>query len=211
VELLAAGRDADVFALDAQRVLRRYRDGGDVTAEVAVMAHVAADGFPVPEVFAADGADLVMTRVAGPTMLTALVSGDVRVDDAARTLAALLHRLHAVPPRGATGSVLHRDLHPDNVILSPTGPVVIDWRDTTEGPPDLDVALTALIIAQVAVDDSPLTGIATAVLTAFLAHARGNPAEQLGHAVTFRRANPTLTEREAALLTEATRLVRAQV
>lgn len=35
--LLASGRDADVFAIDALRVLRRYRDGSEVTAEAAVM------------------------------------------------------------------------------------------------------------------------------------------------------------------------------
>ena len=27
-------------------------------------------------------------------------------------------------------ALLHLDLHPDNVILSPSGPVVIDWRNT---------------------------------------------------------------------------------
>jgi hypothetical protein len=34
---LASGRDADVFAIDAGRVLRRYRTGGDVSAEARVM------------------------------------------------------------------------------------------------------------------------------------------------------------------------------
>ncbi|MFD0199866.1 MULTISPECIES: hypothetical protein [Saccharothrix] len=100
---------------------------------------------------------------------------------------------------------------PQDVILSPTGPVVIDWRDTAEGPPDLDIAVTALITAQVAVDDSPLSGIANAALPAFLTHAGGRPADHLDHAVAFRRADPNLTEREAARLTEAASLVRARV
>ena len=30
------------------------------------------------------------------------------------------------------------------------GPVVIDWRNATDGAPDLDVALSAVILAQVA-------------------------------------------------------------
>lgn len=210
MELLASGRDADVYALDAHRVLRRYRDGDDVTPEAAVMAHVAAHGYPVPEVFAADGPDLVMARVEGPTMLTALLAGDLPVEDGARVLADLHHRLHAVPPRHEH-PVLHRDLHPDNVMLSPTGPVVIDWRNAAEGPPDFDVALTALITAQVAVTDSPLSGIATAVLPAFLGHVGGRPADQLDHALAFRRADPNLTEPEYALLRRAAYLVRAHI
>jgi hypothetical protein len=70
--LLASGRDADVFAIDAQRVLRRYRDGSEVTAEAAVMR-------------------------------------------------------------------------------SARGPVVIDWDNAAEGLPELDVALSALILAEVVV------------------------------------------------------------
>jgi tRNA A-37 threonylcarbamoyl transferase component Bud32 len=53
---LASGRDADVVAVDAQRVLRRYRHGGDA----AVMAYLAEAGFPVPTVYHVEGADLVM-------------------------------------------------------------------------------------------------------------------------------------------------------
>jgi hypothetical protein len=59
---VGSGRDADVFAIDARRVLRRYRRGGDVAAEAAVMPYVAGRGFPVPRVYRADGADLVMDR-----------------------------------------------------------------------------------------------------------------------------------------------------
>ncbi|WP_179118457.1 hypothetical protein [Saccharothrix sp. ALI-22-I] len=39
----------------------------------------------------------------------------------------------------------------------------------------------------------------------------GRPADQLDHVVAFRRADPNLTEREAALLIEAGYLVRANV
>jgi hypothetical protein len=50
-EPFAAGREADVFALDDGRVLRRYRTGADATGEAEVMAYAAGLGFPVPEVF----------------------------------------------------------------------------------------------------------------------------------------------------------------
>src|SRR5665647_261519 len=69
---LASGRDADVFALGNGRVLRRYRDGSDATAEAELMAYVAGHGFPVPAVYAVDGADIEMELLDGSTMLDAL-------------------------------------------------------------------------------------------------------------------------------------------
>jgi aminoglycoside phosphotransferase (APT) family kinase protein len=143
--LLSSGRDADVYALGGARVLRRYRDGGDVAEETAVMAHVRSHGFPVPEVYGAGGSDLVMERLTGPTLLRSLLDGGYPGGAAGELLADLHTRLHAVPPRrsGNPGDrVLHLDLHPDNVILTAGGPVLIDWRNAVDGPPDLDVALT---------------------------------------------------------------------
>jgi aminoglycoside phosphotransferase (APT) family kinase protein len=53
-------------------------------------------------------------------------------------------------------AILHLDLHPDNVILSPTGPVVIDWRNTRRGDGAVDVATTWLILATSEVPDGSL-------------------------------------------------------
>jgi hypothetical protein len=39
---IASGRDADGFALGDDKVLRRYRDGGDVRVEAAIMARARA-------------------------------------------------------------------------------------------------------------------------------------------------------------------------
>jgi hypothetical protein len=72
---LASGRDADVWALDDGRVLRRYRHGGDAGPEAAVMARVGAAGYPVPRVYAAEGTDMVLERLDGETMLDAMVGG----------------------------------------------------------------------------------------------------------------------------------------
>jgi aminoglycoside phosphotransferase (APT) family kinase protein len=200
-----------VFAVDEHRVLRRYRRGGDVASEAAVMAHVAAAGFPVPVVYEAHGRDLVMERIHGPTMLQALLTGQLAIEDAAMRLADLHHRLHAVPARAGTVAghrVLHLDLHPDNVMLGRHGPVVIDWRNATDGPPDLDLAMTAVILAQVAVHDShELAPAAADLLSAFLRFAEGDLASRLGDAVAVRRADPALTAAEADRLPEAARLI----
>src|SRR4051812_33135356 len=100
--LLASGRDADVYALDERRVLRRYRRGGDVTGEAAIMRYVSDHGFPAPRIYEADGADLVMERLDGPTMMQALGDGTLDLRSGAIVLADLLERLHKVRVRSAT-------------------------------------------------------------------------------------------------------------
>jgi tRNA A-37 threonylcarbamoyl transferase component Bud32 len=210
---LASGRDADVFAIDAHRVLRRYRNGGDVTTEAEVMVHVAAFGFPVPTVYEACGADLVLERLHGSTMLSALAADDLGLEDAAEVLADLHHRLHDLPRRVGTdpaARVLHLDLHPGNVVLSSRGPVVIDWRNAAEGAPDLDVALSAVILAQVAVDKTDaLAASARALLSAFLRRTGGDPLSALDDAVAMRRADRGVTAEEADRLVAAAALITA--
>ena len=42
--------------------------------------------------------------------------------------------------------LLHGDFHPGNIILSPRGPIVIDWPNATRGDPAADVARTLLMM-----------------------------------------------------------------
>ncbi|HKP51695.1 MAG TPA: aminoglycoside phosphotransferase family protein [Chloroflexia bacterium] len=57
---------------------------------------------------------------------------------------AALQSLSRLP----NGDILcHGDFHPENVIMSPRGPVVIDWIDATRGNPLADVARTSLLLA----------------------------------------------------------------
>jgi aminoglycoside phosphotransferase (APT) family kinase protein len=42
--------------------------------------------------------------------------------------------------------VCHGDLHPDNIILAPQGPLVIDWLTATRGPRLADIARTFLLL-----------------------------------------------------------------
>jgi len=209
VELIARGRDADVFALDASTVLRRYRAGGDTAPEAAVMRHVARHGYPVPRVYHAAGPDLVLERVRGPTLLAALASGEVAVRAGAELLADLHRRLHALPPRPDAGQgVVHLDLHPDNVLLGPAGPVVIDWRNAGDGPPELDLAVTALIMALVATGgEHPMAGPAAEMLSAFARAADGDLVSGVPGAVALRRDDPNLSAGEKARLQAAAALI----
>jgi streptomycin 6-kinase len=111
-------------------------------------------------VFTAVGTDLVMERLYGPVLLDAVAAGDHDAGAAGRVLADLHTRLHAIPSRAGTPDerVLHLDLHPANVVLTARGPVLIDWTNATDGPPDLDVAQTAVILAQAAVEPEHVHG-----------------------------------------------------
>ena len=153
---VARGRWTDVYDLGGGRVLKRYRDtsAGPIAAfEARVMVHARAHGVPVPEVFEVDGCDLVLEKIDGPTMLGDLTRRPVSLRRHARTLAELHDVVHAVPapgglrhPFGPGGALLHLDLHPDNVILSSSGPTLIDWQGAVAGPPAADVAHTWLLL-----------------------------------------------------------------
>ncbi|MEV8539371.1 phosphotransferase [Streptomyces sp. NPDC051572] len=216
-KLIGSGRTADVYEIDAAWVLRRNReDWGDAAAEGAVMEHVRAHGYPVPRVRTEDlgtsRTDLVMERLTGPTMVEAFVAGAIDAVEAGAVLASLLRQLHAIPGRRPGTRVLHLDLHPENVLLTPDGPRVIDWATAEDGDPGLDWGLSAIILAQVAVDDDqPVAGPARAMLVSLLADPSGLTGEGLAEARRRRAVNPTMTPREVELLGTAEELVRSLV
>ena len=43
-------------------------------------------------------------------------------------------------------ALCHGDLHPFNVLMSPRGPIIIDWMDAGRGNPLADVAKTSLVL-----------------------------------------------------------------
>ncbi|MCM4083677.1 phosphotransferase [Paractinoplanes hotanensis] len=209
-EPFASGREADVYALDAGTVLRRYRGGGDASREAAVMAYAASLGYPVPRVFRADGPDLEMERLVGPTMAAAYLDGKLAPDAAAAIMADLLRRLHALPGRGGVGSVVHLDLHPDNILLTDRGPMVIDWCNAGDGDPDFDTALTALILAQVAIGSigHEIGADAGAMLDRLMQLVPGDPIAQLDEVVAYRAGQSTMSADEVAALPIAAARVR---
>lgn len=162
--LLAAGRTAEVYDTGDGRVRRHYVDEHRSTErEARLMRYLRGQGFPVPEVFDADGPDLVMEKIDGHSMLAAVSRRPWTLGRQATTLASLHERLHAVPapdwlpaPLGDGPTVVHLDLHPLNVILSPTGPVVIDWTGSIRGRAGTDLAMTWVLMSTSEVPGSRL-------------------------------------------------------
>ncbi|MFD5324543.1 phosphotransferase [Streptomyces sp. NPDC127092] len=201
--LLGTGRSADVYALagpDEGRVLRRYRDGGDAEPEARIMRDLARRGYPVPRVARASGPDLVMERLHGPTLLESAAAGAVTPEAAGALLADLLHRLGTTP-------WIHLDLHPGNVVLAPKGPVVIDWRTAREGPPGLDRAMSALLLAEAALSAAPYAEGARTALTTLLTHLTTPVTPHLPEATTLRTADPNLSPSERTAVPTAGHLV----
>jgi len=55
----------------------------------------------------------------------------------------LLTQLEQLP---AGDALCHGDFHPENVIMTADGPVIIDWVDATRGNPAADVARTRILL-----------------------------------------------------------------
>ena len=213
MDLIASGREADVFALDADRVLRRYHDGRSAEPEHAMLTALAGLGYPVPCVAHVDGADLVMERVDGPTMAQALMTGVLDGEAGARMLAELHDELHALTwPAAAAGECLvHLDLHPENVLLRDGRPVVIDWTNSRSGPAGLDVAMTALILAQVAVAEPAVRPLIEPFVGGFLTFVSADAGATLDRAAALRRADPHQTPEELNQLDLAVATLRSNL
>lgn len=211
-EPFAFGRDADIYSIDDEWVLRRYRDGHPVRDEADFMRHVAQYGYPVPAVRGVEGADMVIQRLNGPTLGDAAIAGDLNGTELGEIHADLHRRLHAIPaPSGTPGRVvIHGDLHPLNVIATADGPVVIDWRNAHEGSAAFDIAMTAIICAQVVLDPSfeALSPLVREALGAYLANSI-DPTPELADALADRGRNITLTPEERALLPAQEDLIRS--
>jgi tRNA A-37 threonylcarbamoyl transferase component Bud32 len=205
--LLARGRDADVYAIDDSRVLRRYRRRRVPDEEIRVMRHARAHGYPVPAVMDADGRDLVLERLHGQTMQEVLEAERDSFERNVRLLAALHERLHRVDAPEGIGSVgpggtlLHLDLHPNNVILTADGPFVIDWANARSGHWADDVAQT-IAIAWSALADPSFAGresiVAAFVETFVASFDRATVRTHIGAAVDRRVADANVTDAERA-------------
>ena len=73
-KLLASGRDGYIFEYGPGLVLRRTRDGRSIEHEARIMRYLGELGLAVPAIHEvrANGTEIVMDRIDGPTMLDAI-------------------------------------------------------------------------------------------------------------------------------------------
>jgi aminoglycoside phosphotransferase (APT) family kinase protein len=185
-----------------------------MAAEARTMDYLRVHGYPVPAVedVSEDGTDLVMERIAGPSMAAFLTKRPWTIRRQGMVLASLHRRLHAIPPPdflpparvGHGDSFLHMDLHPLNVMISGRGPVVIDWPNAARGDPAVDVDLAWVLMAAGQVPSNPVMrlveGRARAVLiNAFLA-GFGSELDDFKHrlreVVAFKVQDPNMSAAE---------------
>jgi thiamine kinase-like enzyme len=95
-----------------------------------------------------------MQWLDGPTMLADLGKHPNRLMRYAGMLAGLHNAVHAVagPPWASSfippgDCLVHVDLHPDNVLLTADGPMIIDWSRSGNGNAADDVAIAWLVIS----------------------------------------------------------------
>jgi aminoglycoside phosphotransferase (APT) family kinase protein len=104
--------------------------------------------------------------------------------------------------------LVHRDLHPLNIMMTPDGPMVIDWANASAGDPAFDIADTwALFVcatAPVAGLDRVIVPIGRRVmLRAFLSRVDRDAARRaIPAAVDHRRTDRNLTPAELARMNE---------
>lgn len=203
--LIAAGRASEVFDLGDGRVLRRFKRGGNPEREALVMRHARVGGYPVPEVLEVTSDALVLEKVEGPTMWESAGLRPSTVGAHAAALARLHRELHELdapdelPAVGEGDRLLHLDLHPMNVILSPDGPVVIDWTNARRGEPSFDVAVAWVIGAT----STGLGPLGRSFVEHFLSHFdRDELSRVLRAAAEYRLADANVTAEERQAIRE---------
>lgn len=198
-KLIAAGRASEVFDLGDGRVLRRFKRGGNPEREALVMRHVHHHGFPVPEVLEVTADALVLEKIEGRTMLEEAGARPAALREHAAAIARLHRELHEIeapeslPAVGDGDRLLHLDLHPANVILSPNGPIVIDWTTARRGEGTFDVTLTWVIAAT----STGVGSLGSRFVRHFLSHFQRDELRRvLPAAADYRLADANVTDDE---------------
>jgi aminoglycoside phosphotransferase (APT) family kinase protein len=140
---LPAPAVGELVEIDGRRGLVYQRISGPsmLTALRAKPWQVLRYGRLMAEMHAAMHACPAPDLPAGRDKLMQAINTSPRLDDRAREAAiAALERL----PDGA--ALCHGDFHPDNIVMSPRGPVVLDWVTSARAHPLADVARTSLML-----------------------------------------------------------------
>lgn len=162
------------------------------------------------QMHAAPGAGLPSLR---PRLESKIRHADPLPPDLRQAVLDALARL----PEG--DKLCHGDFHPDNVIETKDGPVIIDWVDATCGAPLADVARTALLVRYGSLPPgNPLNALLSLVrgvfynayLRRYFELAPGSPAEVAAWlpVVAAARLSERIASEENNLLRIASRLLK---
>lgn len=187
LERIAEGREAEIFAWEAGKVLKLYRSPSDASRaewEEAATAAVVAAGGRAPRPFGLvtvrGRPGLVLERIDGPDLVMAMARRPWTVPSAGALMGRAHASLHAViapatlpttrsqlerrirSAEAAPGwrdaglrrleqlpdgdRLSHNDFHPQNLLVTAIGPIVIDWPAATRGDPTADVARSVLLL-----------------------------------------------------------------
>jgi aminoglycoside phosphotransferase (APT) family kinase protein len=168
LRLFRTQRSADVLDRETA-AMRAVRDVVPLVPEVFDIVEV--EGRPGIVMERIDGPDLITLLGSKPWQVysagTTLGKVHARINSIAapRQLESLKDRLRRIAvrpgvPEAARGRLIslledlpdgdrlcHGDFHPGNMLMSPRGPVVIDWPNVTAGDPAADFARTELLLA----------------------------------------------------------------
>lgn len=128
------GRAAVIFErVDGPSMQQSILDGAmTVTAAADLLAGIHQQILACP---APDGMPAAAARLSVKIGSVEVISASEREEG---------QRLVAAMP--TADRLLHGDLHPNNVILATSGPVVIDWYDASVGHPVSDIARSKLLM-----------------------------------------------------------------
>ena len=185
-----------------------------MAGEARIMEYLGAQGFPVPAVeeVSDDGLSMVMERLEGTDMVDFMARRPWTLARQGRVLADLHHRLHELEapdwlppaPVGQGDRLLHLDLHPLNVMVTRSGPVVIDWTGACRGDPKVDAALAWVLMAAGEVPAGRIVARVLSVARAVLVHAfvssfdRAALEAHLAEVVAWKVTDPHMSEAEQA-------------
>jgi tRNA A-37 threonylcarbamoyl transferase component Bud32 len=150
-----------------------------IEPEARTIAYAREHGYPAPEIFEvrAGGTEIVMERLDGPLLMDLMLRRPWLMGRYAQQLADLHDRLHVIPAPDWVQAIddgdrlVHMDLHPLNVIVTESGPVVIDWTNAARAAALSDVAMTIVLLTCPRMPGSRIVNTAATPLRAYIARA----------------------------------------
>jgi aminoglycoside phosphotransferase (APT) family kinase protein len=95
--------------------------------------------------------------------------------------------------------ILHLDLHPENIVITNRGPRVIDWANAHVGAPEVDVAMTFVILRGIVLPAHERL-LVRGLLRAMARTCGTDRRAGMPVATEWRLADPNLTDAEAGLI-----------